>query len=222
MCFRSYRLPNTWLNHSLKSSVSELPSTVYLVMDTKRLWNLHESAFIISFDHCEWKWLNLKSYGCFLTHWLAMRGILFEIVRICSSLFKRDFLKNKKSFQNFLFHLCDLNQILSICEKNMIVIANVFPKLQTVKYLVKPPSRKRNFRISFHTQRVNGCETLVESPWQHVYHIFWSLWREIIYKISALFEFEILGVCVNTLTSDDKYPVRDCDNLQFPIQMQFS
>ena len=41
-------------------------------------------------------------------------------------------------------------------------------------------------------------------------------------KISLLFKFKILGVFVNTLTIDDKCPVRDWDNLQFPIQMQFS
>ena len=41
-------------------------------------------------------------------------------------------------------------------------------------------------------------------------------------KISPLFKFKILGVFVNTLTTDDKCPVRDCDNLQFPIQMQLS
>ena len=33
---------------------------------------------------------------------------------------------------------------------------------------------------------------------------------------------EILEVTFNTLTADDKYPVQDCKNLPFPIQMQFS
>ena len=40
-----------------------------------------------------------------------------------------------------------------------------------------------------------------------------------IWKISHIVKCEILGGCVNTLTTDDKYPVRDCDNLLFPIQM---
>ena len=39
-------------------------------------------------------------------------------------------------------------------------------------------------------------------------------------KISPLVKFEILGVFVNTLTTDDNYPVQDCENLQFSIQMQ--
>ena len=33
---------------------------------------------------------------------------------------------------------------------------------------------------------------------------------------------EILVVFVNRLTADGKYPVRDCENLQLPIQIQLS
>ena len=33
---------------------------------------------------------------------------------------------------------------------------------------------------------------------------------------------EILGMFVNTLTGDGKYPVQGCENLQLPIQMQLS
>ena len=104
----------------------------------------------------------------------------------------------------------------------MIVIANVFSKLQTVKVLVKPLSKNPCFRTSFESQHVKGSQTLVKSAWENFYHIFWSLWRVIIRKISPLFEFEILGLLVNTLTADDKYRVRDCESLQFPIQMQLS
>ena len=41
-------------------------------------------------------------------------------------------------------------------------------------------------------------------------------------KISPLWKFEILGVFVNTLTADVKYPVWDCENWKFPIQMELS
>ena len=40
------------------------------------------------------------------------------------------------------------------------------------------------------------------------------------WKVSPLVKFEIFGFSVNILISDDKYPVRDCENIQFPIQMQ--
>ena len=37
-------------------------------------------------------------------------------------------------------------------------------------------------------------------------------------KISPLFNFEMIGVFVDTLTADYKYPVSDCENLLLPIQ----
>ena len=86
----------------------------------------------------------------------------------------------------------------------MIVTANVFPILQTVNALVRPLSEKRCFRTSFESQNVTTSETLVKSAWEHFYHIFSSLWGEIISKISPLAKFEILGVFVNTLTADLK------------------
>ena len=151
-----------------------------------------------------------------------MTSILFGIVRIWSSVFNCSYHKIKKIFLLFLFHLWTLHQILNLFKKKMIVIANVFPKLQNVKNLAKPLSRKRCFRTSFESQRVNECQTLVKFPLKDLYHIFWSLWEETIWKISPFFKFEILRVFAISLTADDKYPVRDCENLQFPIQMQIS
>ena len=43
-----------------------------------------------------------------------------------------------------------------------------------------------------------------------------------VWKVSALLKFEILEVFVNTLTADEKDPLADCENLQFPIQMILS
>ena len=40
--------------------------------------------------------------------------------------------------------------------------------------------------------------------------------------MSPLVLAEILGMFVNTLTGDGKYPVQGCENLQLPIQMQLS
>ena len=39
--------------------------------------------------------------------------------------------KNQKLFPNFSFHFWHLHQMLNILKKRMIVIANIFPKLQT-------------------------------------------------------------------------------------------
>ena len=62
-----------------------------------------------------------------------MTSILFGIVKICSSILKCNYLKNKKDFLNFMFHWWNLHQILNIFQKKMIVIAYLFSKLKTVK-----------------------------------------------------------------------------------------
>ena len=42
------------------------------------------------------------------------------------------------------------------------------------------------------------------------------------WKIPPFLNIEILGVFVNELSADDKYPVQDWENLKFPIQIQLS
>ena len=65
--------------------------------------------------------------------------------------------KKKKLFLNFLFHFWNLHQTLNVSKEKMIVIANVFPKLRTVKNLLRPLSKKRGFRTCFDSQRVKAC-----------------------------------------------------------------
>ena len=146
--------------------------------------------------------------------------MLFWIVRICRSLFKSSYLKNKKHFVGFLFPLLKLHCILNILKKKKILIANVFPKLATVHCLVTPLTIQRRLKTSFDSQHVKRLQTLVKSPWEYFYHTFSSLWGEMIWKISLWFKFEIIGLFVNTWTTDYKYPVRDCENLSFPIQIR--
>ena len=45
----------------------------------------------------------------------------------------------------------------------MIVKATLFRKLQTMKDLIKPHSKKYRFRIPFESQHVKACQTLVKS-----------------------------------------------------------
>ena len=112
-------------------------------------------------------------------------------IKIGSSLFKWNYLPKQNLFLSFLFHLWNIQQILNIFKKKKIVIANVFPKLQSVKDLLRPLSNKRCFRASFDNQHVKVSQTIVESPWYNFYHIFLSLWGEIISKIYPLWKFEI-------------------------------
>ena len=43
-----------------------------------------------------------------------------------------------------------------------------------------------------------------------------------IWKTSPWLKVEIIGLFANTWTDDYKYPVTDCENLSFPIQIQLS
>ena len=104
----------------------------------------------------------------------------------------------------------------------MIVIATLFRKLETVKDFVRTLFKKHRFRNSFDNQHVKESQSYVKYAWEHFDHIFSSLWETLIWKISPLVICWILGVFRNTLTANDKYPVRDCQNLSSPIQLQLS
>ena len=124
--------------------------------------------------------------------------MLFRILRIGSSLFKSNYLKNEKVFLSFLFHLWNLHEVLNIFKTRQIVRADVFPNFQTVKDLVRPLSKKCSFRTPFDSQHVKVSQTLVKSAWEQFYQIFPSLWGKIIWKISPLSKFEISGHFLHT------------------------
>ena len=157
-----------------------------------------------------------------LTHGLPITIILFRFVRICRSLFKSRYLKNKKNFLGFLFHWWSLHQISNIFRKKKVVIANVFPKLVTVQGLVTPVTIQRRLKTSFDSQHVKRFQTLVKSSWERFYHIYLALWGEMTWKISSSLKFEIIGLFVNLWTADYRYTVPVCENLPFPIQIPLS
>ena len=149
-----------------------------------------------------------------------MGSILFKIVRIWHAQFKCTYLKNKKPFLNFLFHFWNLHQILNILKQNMIVMANILPKLQAVKNLLRPLPKRRRFRTHIDRQHVKACQIPAKAPWERFDHVFSFFSGKLIWKISPLVLSEILGFFVNTLTADAKCPVEDCKNLLLPIKMQ--
>ena len=107
-------------------------------------------------------------------------------------------------------------------KKKKILIANVFPKLATVQGLVTQLINQRPVKTSFDSEHVKRFQTLVKFSWGHFYHIFSSLWGEMIWKISPWLKFHIMGLFVTAWTANYKYPVPDCENLPFPIQVQLS
>ena len=151
-----------------------------------------------------------------------MTSILFRIVRIRHCVLKSSYIKNKKDFLGVLFHLRNLHQILNIFKKKKILIANVFPKLATLQGLVTPLTIQRRLKTSLESQHVKRFQTQVKSSWELFYHIFQSLWGEIIWKTSPWLKFGIRGLFVNTWNAGYKYPVPYCENLLFPIQIQLS
>ena len=157
-----------------------------------------------------------------LIYGLTITSILLRIVRICRSLCKSSYLKNKKHFLTSLFRLWNLHQILNISNEKKIVISNVLPKLATFQGLVTPLTTQRRLKTYFESRHNKSFQTLVKSLWEHFYHIFSALWGEMIWKISPWFKFEIIGSFANRWTVDYKYPVTDCQNLHFPIQIQLS
>ena len=72
--------------------------------------------------------------------------------------------QKQKKISNFLFHFWNLHQILNILKKKMMVIANVFPKLRTVKNFVTPLCEKRRFGTRFDSRHVKVSGILAESP----------------------------------------------------------
>ena len=131
-----------------------------------------------------------------------MARIMFKIVRICNSQFKSNYLKNEKAFLNFLLHFWNLHQYLNILNKRMIVIANVFPKLETVNILLRPLFKKRLFRTRFDREQVKASETLAKSPWERFCHVFSSFSGKLIWKMSSIVWGEVLVVFFIRLTAD--------------------
>ena len=100
--------------------------------------------------------------GVFVETLPADAKYLLNIKSISNSQLKCKYLKNENLFLNFLFDFWNLHQISNILKKNMMVIANAFLKLQTLKILVRPLSKKRCFRKRFDRHHVKVCQILCE------------------------------------------------------------
>ena len=90
------------------------------------------------------------------------------------------------------------------------------------KNVVRKMSKKSRFREPFDKQHGKRAQALLKSASQHLYHIHRSLPRKLSWKKSLLLTCQILGLLVNTLAADEKYPVLNRDNLTILIQMQLS
>ena len=81
-------------------------------------------------------------------------------------------------------------------------------------------SKKSRFRGCFDNQYGKRVQALLKPASQHFNHFHRSLSSKFGWKKSFLLTCQILGVLVNTLATDEKYPVLNKDNLTIPIEMQ--
>ena len=111
---------------------------------------------------------------------------------------------------------------MNISKKKMTFIAEVFPKLRRSKNKVRSMSIKSRFKGSFKKQHGKCVQTLLKFAWQNLYHIYWSLWRQLTCKKSLLVTWKISRLFPKTLSADGKYSLLNRDNLTQSIQMQLS
>ena len=117
----------------------------------------------------------MKSYGRLLKHWVLMTSIFFRIVTICRSEFKRNYKQKRKTSCELFVPFLEFTSSFKHFEKKMLVMTNVFPKLKTVKDVVRHMSKKPCFRTRFGIQHVKESnKRLVKCAWEHFYHIFSS------------------------------------------------
>ena len=82
--------------------------------------------------------------------------------------------------------------------------------------------KKSRVRGSFDKWHGEQSETLLKSERRHLYHIYWSLGRQVSWNRSLLMICKILGLFVNLLTADEKYSLLKRRNLLLHILMHLS
>ena len=132
-------------------------------------------------------------------------------------------LSNKlNSFCYVLVQFWNLDQLLNILNKKMTIIGYIIPKLQTAKDVVRLVLQKCRFRRPFDNQHIKLSQKVSKSSQQHLWHIYWCIWMKFSWGMFLLVICKILGLFVNTLTTDGKYSLLNRGNLKQPIQMQLS
>ena len=111
---------------------------------------------------------------------------------------------------------------MNIFKRKLTLIVEVLPKLQSPKNKVRSMSIMSRFKGFFKEQHDKRAKTLLTFPWQDLYHIYWSLWRQLTFKKFLLVICKIWRLFPNTLSADGKYSLLNRDNLTEAIQMQLS
>ena len=124
-----------------------------------------------------------------------------------------------KTFSEFCFAFLKLTSNFEHFRKKGTLIANVSPKLRTPKNVTRTMSKKSRFGGSLEKQH---RKRYLKFERQHLYHIYWSMWRKLTYKKSLLVICNILRLFSNTSSADGRYSLLNTDDLTQPIQMRVS
>ena len=125
--------------------------------------------------------------------------------------------KKKNYFLTFFLRFWNVEKSLKILKEKITFMADVFPKLQTWKDVVRQIFKMSRSSRTFEKEHGKRAQALLKSPRQH---LIISLWIQLSWKKSLLVICKILGLFVNTMTADDKHSLLNRDNLRQSIQMQ--
>ena len=107
----------------------------------------------------------------------------------------------------------------------MTLIADFFLRLRPPKIAVTSMSKESPFRLVFEKQHGKLVPTLLKSERKHtifvpyMYHICWSMWKQLSCKNSVLVICKILSLCFNTLRAVANYSVLNRNNLTQTMQL---
>ena len=124
-----------------------------------------------------------------------------------------------KTFSEFCFAFLKSTSNFEHFRKKGTLIANVSSKLRTPKNVTRTMSKKSRFGGSLEKQH---RKRYLKFERQHLYHIYWSMWRKLTYKKSLLVICNILRLFSNTSSADGRYSLLNTDDLTQPIQMRVS
>ena len=124
-----------------------------------------------------------------------------------------------KTFSEFCFAFLKSTSNFEHFRKKGTLIANVSSKLRTPKNVTRRMSKKSRFGGSLEKQH---RKRYLKFERQHLYHIYWSMWRKLTYKKSLLVICNILRLFSNTSSADGRYSLLNTDDLTQPIQMRVS
>ena len=104
----------------------------------------------------------------------------------------------------------------------MTLIAYLFLSLRPAKNVVRYMCKKSRFRLPFQKEHGKRVSILFKFERQHLYHIYWSMGKQLSCKKSLLVRWESLRLFLSSMSVVGKCSLPHRDNLMEPIHMQLS